>query len=108
MLDEADRLLDPTFEAPLRSVLAALPPAGRQTLLFSATMTRALVALQAERLQGAHVFQAYSGLVTADKLRQVRVGGRRAGGTGGAQAVRPRSAKRAHGAAAAGSCGPAL
>lgn len=79
VLDEADRLLDPTFEAPLRSVLGALPPEGRQTLLFSATMTQALVALQRARLEGAHVFQAYSGLMTADKLRQVRRGHDRSG-----------------------------
>jgi superfamily II DNA/RNA helicase len=40
VLDEADRLLDPTFEEPLRSILAALPSDDRQTLLFSATMTQ--------------------------------------------------------------------
>lgn len=28
--------------------------------------------LQSEKLQGAHVFQAYTGLQTADRLRQVR------------------------------------
>lgn len=70
VLDEADRLLDPSFEGPLRSILAALPPDGRQTLLFSATMTQALVKLQSERLEGAHVFKAYEGLKTADRLRQ--------------------------------------
>ncbi|KAI8476969.1 MAG: P-loop containing nucleoside triphosphate hydrolase protein [Monoraphidium minutum] len=70
VLDEADRLLDPTFEAPLRSILGALPTDNRQTLLFSATMTQALVKLQSERLAGAHVFQAYTGLQTAEKLRQ--------------------------------------
>jgi hypothetical protein len=32
------------------------------------------VKLQAEKLQGAHVFQAYAGLQTADRLRQVRRG----------------------------------
>ena len=82
MLDEADRLLDATFEAPLRTVLAALPAEGRQTLLFSATMTRALVKLQRERLEGAHVFQAYEGLVTADNLRQASLLGGWGGGGG--------------------------
>jgi hypothetical protein len=82
VLDEADRLLDPTFEAPLRSILSALPPHDRQTLLFSATMTQALVKLQAERLAGAHVFQAYTGLQTAEKLRQVG-GGHGGAGAGG-------------------------
>lgn len=45
VLDEADRLLEPSFEAELEAVLSLLPEA-RQTLLFSATMTKALVALQ--------------------------------------------------------------
>lgn len=57
MLDEADRLLDPTFETELRYIVAALP-AERQTLLFSATMTRSLIALQSSALQDAHCFQA--------------------------------------------------
>ncbi len=45
MLDEAERLLEPSFEAELATVLGTLP-GERQTLLFSATMTKALVALQ--------------------------------------------------------------
>jgi len=46
-------------------------------------MTQALVKLQAERLVGAHVFQAYTGLQTAERLRQVRgVGGVEGGGLG--------------------------
>lgn len=45
VLDEADRLLEPSFEAELEAVLRLLPE-QRQTLLFSATMTKALVALQ--------------------------------------------------------------
>ncbi|KAJ3337147.1 hypothetical protein HDU93_001528 [Gonapodya sp. JEL0774] len=40
ILDEADRLLDPTFAHDLDTILSALPPSrNRQTLLFSATMT---------------------------------------------------------------------
>jgi ATP-dependent RNA helicase DDX49/DBP8 len=38
VLDEADRLLSPTFEGELRVILNALP-SKRQSLLFSATMT---------------------------------------------------------------------
>lgn len=45
VLDEADRLLEPSFEPELATVLACLPD-QRQTLLFSATMTKTLVALQ--------------------------------------------------------------
>ena len=52
------RLLDPSFEPALRSVLRALPPAAqRQTLLFSATMTPSLVGLQQAMLEDAFVFQ---------------------------------------------------
>jgi ATP-dependent RNA helicase DDX49/DBP8 len=45
VLDEADRLLEAGFEDELRTVLQSLPP-KRQTLLFSATMTGNLKALQ--------------------------------------------------------------
>lgn len=69
VLDEADRMLDPTFEADLRVVLSCLPT-ERQTLLFSATMTQGLVKLQQSGLRDAHVFQAYEGLHTANKLRE--------------------------------------
>ncbi|GLC70576.1 hypothetical protein PLESTF_001010400 [Pleodorina starrii] len=69
VLDEADRVLDSTFEDDLRGILSHLPEA-RQTLLFSATMTRSLIALQKASLEDAHVFQAYEGLRTADKLRE--------------------------------------
>eukprot|EP00877_Chromochloris_zofingiensis_P012977 jgi/Chrzof1/7933/Cz02g41230.t1 len=70
VLDEADRLLDPSFEDALRSVLSVLPQQDRQTLLFSATMTKSLVKLQAASLQHAFVFQAYEGLHTAEGLRE--------------------------------------
>lgn len=69
VLDEADRLLEPSFESELGRVLGPLP-ADRQTLLFSATMTRTLVALQSALLRDAYHFQAYEGLQTAAKLRE--------------------------------------
>ncbi len=41
VLDEADRLLDATFEGPLRTILGTLPPgASRQTLLFRCSLPR--------------------------------------------------------------------
>ena len=69
ILDEADRLLDESFEEDLATILECLP-GKRQTLLFSATMTRALVTLQQELLDDAFVFEAYEGLQTATGLRE--------------------------------------
>ena len=56
VMDEADRLLEASFEPDLRAILTKLP-AKRQTLLFSATMTRNLVALQKVVLHDAFHFQ---------------------------------------------------
>lgn len=56
VLDEADRLLDPSFEGELLCIAAALP-SERQTLLFSATMTRSLVEMQSSVLKDAHCYQ---------------------------------------------------
>lgn len=47
VLDEADRLLEPAMEPELEAISEALPRQGRQTLLFSATITRGIAALQA-------------------------------------------------------------
>jgi ATP-dependent RNA helicase DDX49/DBP8 len=104
VLDEADRLLDASFEGALRAIVAALPrtkaaaavaaglgepgataaaaaaaapPAvSRQTLLFSATATRALLRLQEAALPDALVFSAYD----AERRRQKQASG--GGGAG--------------------------
>ncbi len=69
VLDEADRLLEPSFEPELAALLGALP-AQRQTLLFSATLTPAVAALQ--RLTGASAFRfaAYDDLTLPATMRQ--------------------------------------
>lgn len=56
VMDEADRLLEASFEPDLQAILTQLP-AKRQTLLFSATMTKNLVALQKAALRDAFHFQ---------------------------------------------------
>lgn len=56
VLDEADKLLDVAFEEDLRKVLGHLP-AKRQTLLFSATMTKGLVKLQQAALKDAYIYK---------------------------------------------------
>lgn len=70
VLDEADRLLDVGFEEEVGAILEALPT-SRQTLLFSATMTTNLKALQEIHLgEGAFVYEAYSGFQTVELLKQ--------------------------------------
>lgn len=54
VLDEADRMLSDTFAADLETCLSAVPPGGlngRQTLLFTATMTDAVRALKTLELR---------------------------------------------------------
>lgn len=51
-------LASPPLLSPPRRILAVLPhPSKRQTLLFSATMTKSLIALQKAAMTDAHVFQ---------------------------------------------------
>jgi ATP-dependent RNA helicase DDX49/DBP8 len=47
VMDEADRLLMPGFEAELKTILGCMTAPSRQTLLFSATMTTSLEKLEA-------------------------------------------------------------
>ncbi|KAL4587334.1 hypothetical protein LXL04_000203 [Taraxacum kok-saghyz] len=69
VLDEADRVLDTCFEDELRVVFNCLPK-KRQTLLFSATMTRNLQSLLEVSANKAYFYEAYQGFQTVDTLKQ--------------------------------------
>ena len=60
VLDEADRLLDDSFGSEMECILGAVGH-KRQTLLFSATMTRNLRTLRELSMENAFCFEAASG-----------------------------------------------
>ncbi len=78
VMDEADRLLEASFEPDLRAILTKLP-AKRQTLLFSATMTKNLVALQKAVLRDAYHFQVRLGSCLSPTPHHTLSQSRRAG-----------------------------
>ncbi|KAF2069617.1 hypothetical protein CYY_009065 [Polysphondylium violaceum] len=71
VLDEADRLLGEDYELEIASILEHLPPPNqRQTLLFSATMTKNLTKLQSIALNEPFIFEDNSKYDTVDSLKQ--------------------------------------
>ncbi|KAL1820920.1 hypothetical protein ACET3Z_015789 [Daucus carota] len=69
VLDEADRVLEPSYEDELRVIFRCLPK-SRQTLLFSATMTSDLEALLELSQNKVYFYEAYEGLETVESLKQ--------------------------------------
>ncbi|XP_038900331.1 DEAD-box ATP-dependent RNA helicase 36 [Benincasa hispida] len=69
VLDEADRVLDVGFEEELKVIFQCLPH-SRQTLLFSATMTKDLETLLELSANKAYFYEAYEGFKTVDMLKQ--------------------------------------
>lgn len=69
VLDEADRLLEPTFADEMAVVLQALPK-RRQTLLFSATMSRTLDDMGSLSMNDPFIFHATANDDTVAQLDQ--------------------------------------
>jgi ATP-dependent RNA helicase RhlE len=69
VLDEADRMLDMGFIHDIRKIVAKLP-AKRQTLMFSATMPRAIADLAAQMLHDPVKVAVAPEAATADRIEQ--------------------------------------
>ncbi|XP_070543521.1 probable ATP-dependent RNA helicase DDX49 [Ptychodera flava] len=69
VLDEADRLLEPTFSEDLETIFDALPE-KRQTLLFSATLTDTLEKLQEVCMNKPFFWQSKAEIATVEQLDQ--------------------------------------
>ena len=69
VLDEADRMLDMGFIRDIRKIVAKLP-AHRQTLLFSATMPRAIAALAHQMLRDPAKVAVTPVASTVDRVEQ--------------------------------------
>ncbi len=70
VLDECDRMLDMGFIHDIRKVLAALPP-SRQTLMFSATFSKAIEQLAKTLLQSPVQIEVAARNTAAQRVEQV-------------------------------------
>ena len=72
VLDEADRMFDLGFIKDIRFLLRrCAPPAERQSMLFSATLSWRVMELAYEHMNNPEKVQVEAETVTADKIRQV-------------------------------------
>jgi ATP-dependent RNA helicase RhlB len=72
VIDEADRMFDMGFIKDLRYILRKLPPfEKRQTMLYSATLSRRVMELAYEFMDLAEKVSVASEQVTADRVEQV-------------------------------------
>jgi ATP-dependent RNA helicase RhlE len=70
VLDECDRMLDMGFIRDIRKILAALPP-SRQTLMFSATFSKAIEQLAKTLLQSPVQIEVAARNTAAQRVEQV-------------------------------------
>jgi len=72
VLDEADRMFDLGFIADIRFILRRLPPpAQRQSMLFSATLSQRVLELAYEHMNNPELVRIEPDKVTLDRVRQV-------------------------------------
>jgi ATP-dependent RNA helicase DeaD len=71
ILDEADEMLDMGFLEDIEAILAEVPNADRQTLLFSATMPDPIRRLAERFMKSPEIVRIQSQGVTAPKIAQV-------------------------------------
>lgn len=70
VLDECDRMLDMGFIRDIRKILAVLPP-SRQTLMFSATFSKAIQQLANSLLKSPTLIEVAPRNTTAEQVEQV-------------------------------------
>jgi ATP-dependent RNA helicase RhlB len=72
VLDEADRMFDLGFIADIRYILRRLPPpARRQSLLFSATLSQRVLELAYEHMNNPQTVRIEPDKLTVDQVRQI-------------------------------------
>jgi ATP-dependent RNA helicase RhlB len=72
VLDEADRMFDLGFIADIRFIMRRLPPpAQRQSMLFSATLSQRVLELAYEHMNNPELVRIEPDKVTIDRIRQV-------------------------------------